>query len=63
MVYLHVNDAKLSEEENQTRLDERLNKFIIPNIGLDMPIYTLAIDGASVGSLEQIEKRRINRLL
>ena len=39
-------------------------KFILPNIGLDMPIYQLTIsteDGTAV--LELVDKRRINRLL
>ena len=43
-----------------------LEKFIIPNTGLDMPIYQLLVGeeaGDTAASLELVEKRRMNRTL
>ena len=40
--------------------DPLIEKFIVPNLGLDLPIYVCSGPSASV---EQIEKRRINKIL
>lgn len=42
--------------------DPIFNKFIIPCVGLDMPIYKLILS-AEGSSVELIEKRQINRAL
>ena len=63
-VIVYLTEAESSEEQ------PLFDKFILPNIGLDMPIYKLLYSlksqpakTLSVSSIETIEKRRINRFL